>query len=59
MVEIKMQDCHPLGCTRVLGAALKVHKKKYGKEHVCNKHCDAYFAKLHRDKHEWYNNRNK
>lgn len=52
---IHMGDCYKLGCSDKLEKAFKEHKKKYGKDHVCSRHCTAWLYRLHKVNHAWYN----
>lgn len=54
---ILMEDCGPLQCSKTLARKMKEHRKKKGRDHVCNAHCARYFNGLHHAEHAWYNER--
>lgn len=53
--DIHMEDCPTLGCDSTLRRELKEHKKRKGKDHVCNPACNRWLTSIHHEKHAWYN----
>lgn len=51
--QITMMECQDLGCAHRLKHAIAQHKKKRGKEHVCDRVvCARGLSKLHQSYHD-------
>lgn len=62
-VEIRMQDCHALGCISTLKHWEKEHlakkKKESPEKHICGTRCQNTMRRIHAEKHDWYNKKDK